>query len=62
MRKKDIPEALVGAVMSRYKGATTKVKVGTHLSEELEGIVGAHQGSVYHHSCLSLWLMLLRTR
>ena len=46
MRKKEIPEALVRAVMGQYKGATTKVKVGTHLSEEFEGNVGVHQGSV----------------
>ena len=32
--------------MSLYKGVKTKVKVGTHLSEELEVKVGAHQGSV----------------
>ena len=40
MRKKGIPEALVRAVMSLYKGAKTKVKVGTHLSEEFEVNVG----------------------
>ena len=33
MRKKGIPVALVTAVMCLYKGARTKVKVGTHLSE-----------------------------
>ena len=32
MRKKGIPEALVRAVMSLYKGARTKVNVGTHKS------------------------------
>ena len=46
MRKKDIPESLVISVTSLYKGAKTKVKVGTHLSEELEVSVGVHQGSV----------------
>ena len=46
MRKKGIPEALVTAVMSLYKGARTKVKVGTHFSEELEVNVRAHQGSL----------------
>ena len=46
MRKKGSPEALVGALMSLYKGARTKVKVGKHLSEEFEVNVGAHQGSV----------------
>ena len=45
VRKKGIPEALVTAVMSLYKGAWTKVKVGTHLSEELEVNVRVHQGS-----------------
>ena len=46
MRKKGIPGALVEAVMSLYEGAMTKVKVGTHLSDEVEVNVGAHQGSV----------------
>ena len=32
MRKKGIPEALLTAVMSLYKGARTKVKVGRRLS------------------------------
>ena len=32
--------------MSLYKGARTKVKVGTHFSEEFEANVGVHQGSV----------------
>ena len=42
MREKGIPEALVRAVMSLYKGARTKAKVGTHLSKELVVNVGAH--------------------
>ena len=46
MRNEGIPGALVRAVMSLYKGATTKVRVGTHLSEELEVNVGVCQGSV----------------
>ena len=46
MNKKGIPEAMVTAVMSLYKGAQTKVKVGTHLCEEFEVNVGVHQGSV----------------
>ena len=46
MRKKGIPEALVTAVMSLYKGARTKVKVGTPFSEEFEVNVGVHQESV----------------
>ena len=40
MRKKGIPETLVRAEMSRYKGVKTKVKVGTPLSEESEVNVG----------------------
>ena len=46
MRKKGIPKALVIAVLSLYKGARTKVKAGTHSSEESEVNVGVHQGSV----------------
>ena len=46
MRKKCIPDVLVTAVMSLYKGAWTKVKVGTHFTEEFEVKVGVHQGSV----------------
>ena len=45
MQKKGIPEALFRAVMSLCKGAKTKVKVGTHLSEEFEVNVGVHQRS-----------------
>ena len=33
MRKKGIPEALLRAVMSLYKGARTKEKVGTYFCE-----------------------------
>ena len=44
MRKKCIPETLVGAVMGLYKGVRTKVKVGTHFSEEFEVSIGVHQG------------------
>ena len=46
MRKKGIPAALVRTVMSQYKGASTRVIVGTHLSEELEANVGVHQESL----------------
>ena len=46
MRKKGIPAELVRAVMSLYKGAKTKVKVGRNFSEEFEANVGVHQGSV----------------
>ena len=46
MRKKGISEALVRAVMRLYKCARTKVKAGTHLSEEFEVNVGVHHVSV----------------
>ena len=46
MRKKGIPEVLVRAVIGLYKGAKTKVKVGTHLSEDFEANVVVHQRSV----------------
>ena len=42
MRKKGTSEALVRVVMWLYKGAKTKVKVGTQLSEEFEVNVGVH--------------------
>ena len=44
--KKAIPEAFVRTVMSLYKGAKTKVKVGIHLSEEFVVDIGVHQGSI----------------
>ena len=46
MRKKGIPEVMVGAVMSLYEGAKTRVRVGLESSEEFEVKVGVHQGSV----------------
>ena len=46
MRKKGIPERLVRALISQCEGAKTKVKVGTHLSEEFEANVGLYLGSV----------------
>ena len=43
MRKKGIPEALFTAVMCLYKGARTKVKVGTYFLKF--GVnVGVQQG------------------
>ena len=36
-----IPKALLGAEISLYDGAKTKVKVATHLSEEFESNVGS---------------------
>jgi len=44
--EKGLPEAMVKAVMSLYKGAKTRVRVETQLSEEFFVKVGAHQGSV----------------
>ena len=46
MRKKGLPEILVKAVMSLYKGAETKVRVGSGLSEEFSVKVSEHQESV----------------
>ena len=46
LRKKLVPEKLVQAVMSRYKGAKTRAKVGGGHSEEFYVGVGVHQGSV----------------
>ena len=46
LRKMLVPERLVQAVMSMYKGAKTRVKVGGGHSEKLDVGVGVHQGSV----------------
>ena len=46
VRKKGIPEDLVRPVMSLHEGAKTRVRVDSELSEEPEGKVGMHQGSV----------------
>ena len=46
MRKKGIPEVLVGSVKSLYEGAKTRITVDSELSEEYEANVGMHQGSV----------------
>ena len=50
MRKKDIPEVMVRAVISLYEGAKIRVRVGQELSEEFEMKVGVHQGSVLSRS------------
>ena len=47
MRKREIPEVMVRAVMSFYEGAKTRVRVGIEFSEEFEVKLGAHQGSVW---------------
>ena len=41
-----MPDVLVRSVMSLYKGAKTRVRVDSELSDELEVKVGIHQGSV----------------
>ena len=46
MKKTEIPEFLVGSVMSLYEGAKTRVSVDSELSVEFEVKVGMHQGSV----------------
>ena len=48
MGKKGIPDTSVGAVMSLYNGAKTKVIVGTQLSEEYI------RDQFYDHCCLPL--------
>ena len=54
MRKKGIPEALATALMSQYKGARTKVKVGTYFSEEFAVDIGVHQGSFWSPMLLAI--------
>ena len=46
MRKKDLSEVIVRAVVSPYDGAKTRVRVGSAYSDEFEVKVGVHQGSV----------------
>ena len=46
MKKKDIPDAMVRAVISLYEGAKTRVRVGLELFEKFGVKVGVHQGSV----------------
>ena len=36
LRRKGIPEVLVGSVMSLYEGARTRVRLDSELSEEFE--------------------------
>ena len=51
LKKKLIPERLVQAVMSMYKGAKTRVQVEGGHSEEFDVCVGVHQGSVLYRFC-----------
>ena len=46
MRKKGIPEVLVGSVMSLHDGAETLVRVDSELSQQFEVKEWKHQGSV----------------
>ena len=46
LRKKELPEILVKAVMNQYEGSKIKVTVGSEFSEEFYVAVGIHQGSV----------------
>ena len=45
LRKKELPEVLVQAVMSLYGNLRTNVRVGSGLLEEYGVSVGVHQGS-----------------
>ena len=45
-RNKTILKVLFGSVMSMYKGAKTKVRVDSEVSEELDVNVEMHQGFV----------------
>ena len=59
LRKKLVPERLVQAVMSMYKGAKKRVKVGGGHSEEFDVGVGVHQGSVLSPFLFSILLDVL---
>ena len=59
LRKKLVPERLVQAVMSIYKGAKTRVKVGGEHSEEFDVRVGVHQRSVFSPFLFSIVLDVL---
>ena len=49
MSLKEIPEVLVRSVTSLYKGAKTRVRVDSQLSEEFDVKVGMHKASVLSH-------------
>ena len=59
LRKKLVPERLVQAVMSMYKGAKTPVKVEGGHSEEFDVGVCVHQGSVLSSFLFSIVLDVL---
>ena len=50
MRKKEIAEMMVRAVMSLHEEETTKIKVVSGYSDEFSVRVGTHQGSVLSSS------------
>ena len=54
IKKKDLPEVIVRAVMSLYHRAETKVQMGFELSKEFLLQVGVHQGPVFRHCFLQL--------
>ena len=59
LRKKLVPERLVQAVMSMYKVAKTRVKVGGGHLEEFDVGVDVHQGSVLSPFLFSMVLDVL---
>ena len=59
LRKKLVPESLVQAVISMYKGAKARVQVGSGYSEEFYFGVGVHQGSVLSPFLFSIVLNVL---
>ena len=46
LKKKELPEILLKAVMSLYESSKTKFKVGSEFSDEFPVVVGVHQESV----------------
>ena len=46
IRKKDLSEVMIQAIMSLHDGAKTRVRVGSAYSEEFKVKVGVHYGSV----------------
>ena len=54
MKKKEIPEMMVKAVMSLYKKETTKIKVGSGYSDKFLVKADVHQGS----DCRRFYLQL----